>query len=145
MFYTSFELICICCSPSCPYAGTHTQGPVLLIAPGPELALDGPGRDDCLLAAKRHFAWNFRKWGAGASIVPLFLFLCLQHWDGSASCRDLNGLTSFTWSISRGWSSYFCAKSVHYRVYLIRCLWGLWLNHLASNRHQKPSTGFKSA
>ena len=27
---------------SCPCAATPTQGPVLFIAPGPELALDGP-------------------------------------------------------------------------------------------------------
>ena len=32
-------------APSCPCAATHTQGPVLFIAPGPELALDGLAAD----------------------------------------------------------------------------------------------------
>ena len=30
-------------APSCPCAATTTQGPVLFIAPGPELAIDRPG------------------------------------------------------------------------------------------------------
>ena len=55
VFYKSFELICIVVVPSCPCAVTPTQGPMLFIVPGPELALDEPV-PDCLFY---HIACSF--------------------------------------------------------------------------------------
>ena len=70
---------------SCPCAATPTQGPVLCIAPGPELALDGPVYRGANLATEASYSYSMGSIDArkGSFNIPL-----ATSWQSMQSFTD---------------------------------------------------------